>query len=332
MSQARVDSLEVLREFKVALWKFQEAAIASLSDADAEMQRVTMWVENEQTTHWQGQIRKRQDAVERAKEAVRMKKIFKDATGRQQSAVEEEKALRLAMQRLAEAQQKLAATKRWTRALQKEIELYRGGVQRFATTVHGDIPTAVAHLESLAAKLDAYVSLQAAGAGEGALQEAAASTVPEPSMARAAPVSQPPIDDEIGRLRQRIPAPAIRSAAPAAASVPEVFPPIPPEQPRAITRLGEAAKPPSDHSRILVARPISPGERLFLHRDDDGWVIAPTGAPQWSAWESVAAADLRRHRPELGDLLALLPGFSVIMDTGGVAAVYDPSGQAVWQR
>jgi hypothetical protein len=98
---ARVDSLDALTLFKSALLKFQEAAQIALSDAEGEMNRVLLWVENEQQSHWQTQIRKCQEAVVRCKEAVREKKIFKDATGRQQSAVDEEKALAVAMKKLA---------------------------------------------------------------------------------------------------------------------------------------------------------------------------------------------------------------------------------------
>src|SRR5579863_2479435 len=112
---ARVDSVDTLTLFKSAIFKFQEAAQVALSDAEGEMQRVLMWVENEQQSYWQNQIRKCEQAVVRAKEAVRMKKVFKDASGRQQSAVDEEKALQLEMKKLAAAQAKLAAVKRWTR-------------------------------------------------------------------------------------------------------------------------------------------------------------------------------------------------------------------------
>src|SRR5579871_5329724 len=128
---ARVDSIETLKAFKVALWKFQEAAQVALGDAESEATRALMWVENEQDSFWQGQIRKAEQNVVRCKEAVRMKKVFKDASGRQQSAVDEEKALSIAVKRLAEAQAKHVLVKKWARQLQKEIEMYKGGVQRF---------------------------------------------------------------------------------------------------------------------------------------------------------------------------------------------------------
>src|SRR5206468_11666564 len=107
--------------------------------------------------HWQGQVRKLNENVARAKEAVRMKKIFKDPTGGRQSAVDEEKALAIALKRLEEAQQKLVNTRTYARKLQKEILSYKGSVQRFVTAVTADVPVALSRLESLAGALDGYV-------------------------------------------------------------------------------------------------------------------------------------------------------------------------------
>src|SRR5690554_528439 len=100
---ARVESIEALKLFKRALWKFQESAGVALGEAEAEISRVLMWLENEQRSYWIGQVRNRQEAVAKAKEALRMKQVFKSSTGGRQSDVDEQKALQLALRRLAEA-------------------------------------------------------------------------------------------------------------------------------------------------------------------------------------------------------------------------------------
>jgi uncharacterized protein YifE (UPF0438 family) len=174
----RVESIDALKHFRIALFKFQEAANAALMDAESEMIGVLRWLENEQLSHWQSQIRKRHDLLERAKEALRMKKLFKDSSGRTPSAVEEEKAVRVCTARLEEAQSKLAATKKYSRVLQREIQVYRGSVQRFATTVQADIPVAVATLDSLVQALEAYVAL---APGEASATAPATSESDQPS-------------------------------------------------------------------------------------------------------------------------------------------------------
>jgi flavin-binding protein dodecin len=146
---------------KRALWKFAEGAAAALGDAESEVQRTLIWLDSEQRSYWTGQIRKRQEAIVRAHEAVRQKKLFKDATGTRPSAIEEEKALAAAKRALEEAEKKLVNVKRWVPILQKELQIYKGSVQRFATAVQVDIPAAVNLLNNLLLKLEGYVALRA---------------------------------------------------------------------------------------------------------------------------------------------------------------------------
>lgn len=155
---ARVDSIDVIRSFRAALWKFAETANAALGDAESDVNKTLVWLENEQQTHWQHQVRLRMEAVAAAKDKVRQKQLFKDSTGRQQSAVDEQKLLAIAQRKLQEAEQKLAATKTWSRRMQRETHNYKGGVQRLQTMVSVDLPNAVATLDRMYAALEKYVA------------------------------------------------------------------------------------------------------------------------------------------------------------------------------
>src|SRR5688572_2944734 len=123
---ARVESVDALRAFRQALIKFAETANVALADAEGEMTRVLVWLETEQDTYWQSQIRKRHEDLERAREALRQKKLYKTPTGNTQSAVEEEKMLKIAQRRLEEAEQKLKNVRRYVPRLQKELQNYKG--------------------------------------------------------------------------------------------------------------------------------------------------------------------------------------------------------------
>ena len=160
---ARVHNLEALKKLKHALYKFQETVNVALTDAESDMQRTTIWLETEQRTYWVAQLRKRHEAVEKAKQAVREKQLYKDSTGQRSSAVDEMKVLQAAQRQLAEAEQKVAAVKKYIPKMQKETQIYRGGVQRFASTVQHDLPIAVDRLDNMLATLEAYVSLGSGG-------------------------------------------------------------------------------------------------------------------------------------------------------------------------
>jgi len=155
---ARVESIDALKAFKRALFKFAEGASVALGDAESEVHRAQIWLDTEQKSYWAGQIRTRHEAVARAKEAVRMKKLYKDASGSKQSAVDEEKALAVAQRKLEEAERKALATKRYAAELQKAYHMYKGAVQRFTTVVEVDVPTACHKLEAMIALLEAYVA------------------------------------------------------------------------------------------------------------------------------------------------------------------------------
>src|SRR3954471_7187465 len=126
MSEAKVESIDALKSLKVAILKFGEGATLALGDAESDITRTMNWLETEQTAYWNLQHRKRTEAVSRWKEAVRMKQIFKDSSGRQQQAIEEQKQLKIAMRKLDEAEFKIKAVRRSISKLEREIQLYRG--------------------------------------------------------------------------------------------------------------------------------------------------------------------------------------------------------------
>src|SRR5687768_17361308 len=115
MAGAKVESLDALKTFRVALFKFAEAVNGALGDAESDMQRTLMWLETEQLSYWQTQIRKRQEALAKALDALRQKTLYKDATGRVQSAIDEQKFVAHCRRRLESANQKLANTKSYGR-------------------------------------------------------------------------------------------------------------------------------------------------------------------------------------------------------------------------
>ncbi len=161
MSEARVDNIETLKAFKRALWRFSEIANAALGEAESDASGTLRWLETEQRVYWQNAMRKSQELVSRCDEALRHKKIFKDASGRTPSAVDEEKALAKAKRMLEHATERAENVRRYIPKLQREILLYKGQVQRLSTFLASNIPTAAAKLDKMTATLEAYVNLGA---------------------------------------------------------------------------------------------------------------------------------------------------------------------------
>jgi len=210
---ARIHSIDAVRAFKTSLVKFAETANVALSSAEGELRRMMVWLESEQLMHWQTQIRKRQEALTRAKDAVRQKMLFPDSTGRTPTPVEEWKQQRLCQQRLEEAEQKLVNTKRAIRLLEKEMQVYKGSVQRFATMVQTDIPRASERLDRAFGHLETYVSMAApsvgpavpAGSGESPWAQDDLASMARPGTEEPEPL---PVPSEEGRGEGPSPSPS----------------------------------------------------------------------------------------------------------------------------
>jgi hypothetical protein len=334
---ARVQSVDAIKEFRVYLAKFGESCSLALGDAESEISKTLTWIEGEQQSFWNGRIRKCQEILVKAEEAYRHKKLYKDASGSTPSAIEELKAVNIAKKNLADAQTKLANTKKWVRQLQKEMILYRGGVARFASTVSSAVPQAIAQLASIVEQLEKYLDIEAeaaAGAPTDASYAGAAGSGPGgPSMSRSpdvAPPAEPVLDIKV--LRAAVPvSPEAISAVPLA-GVPVQLPPafIPAEQQRTVRALGEGiAVTPGD--RVVLARGADAAKRLFIARIRDGEnvisYIAPVDATAVEEYTIINTADFVAGQADLRSLLCMPIGFLAVIDPNGLVAVFDETDE-----
>lgn len=183
---AKVQDLDAIRGFRATLIKFIEASNAALADGETDLTRRQSWCEGEQTAYWNFQIKKLNELISQLKEAIRGKQLFKDSTGRTQSAFDEQKKLRAAQARLEVAEQKLANCRRWAKQLQREHLNYRGGVQRLQTMLSSDLVVSVAKLETILTQLDAYLN-----AGAPSLATSDARPMPDAGEMRRSPDEAP---------------------------------------------------------------------------------------------------------------------------------------------
>ncbi len=324
---ARVESIEALKHFKITLIKFGEKISAALEDAESEMGHVLNWLENEQTTYWAAQIRKRHDVLEKAKEALRMKKLFKDATGRTPSAVDEEKAVAVARRRLEIAQQKAIETKKWVGRMQKEILLYKGQVMRLVTAASTDIPAAAAQLNNYVLTLEQYAAVPVE-AGSSAAMAAG-----EGSMTRAAEPARRESKSPWAGLRRLTPAALVRDAAALVPLVDVQWPSgsIMAEDRQTLVGLGLPPEPIEPGERIICAADVWKASAVYLERlgklpDGASWYVGPAEMAAGSVGSCVAvkAEELLRGRPDLQEALQFPQGSLVVISAGtGLGAVLD---------
>jgi hypothetical protein len=357
MAGAKVESLDALKAFRIQLFKFAEAVNVALGDAESDMHRTLMWLDTEQLSYWQGQIRKRQELLAKALDALRQKTLYKDATGRVQSAVDEQKVVNLCRKRLEVAVQKLANVKVYSRRLQKEVENYRGSTQRFATTVQGELPVYAAKIDRMASTLQAYVDLTSedvsaaaaqafAGERTRAAAEAAGYGAAEPAEAPAVEAEEPAKEPELEpcefpALRKLTPAEPFRLTAP-----PGLMPtanwktrPLNNQQCESLAAVPAERDVPDPSDRIIVRRESEKSATIYLERveaktqGDSGWYVAPAVRQQAPAGAEDASATVKLvddHPPinamRVSDFLAVRPDLQNLLSLPkGFLVVVTPS-------
>lgn len=160
---ARVTSIDALKDFKRALGSFGIVVNTALGEAQADLQRTTWWIQQDQLTRWKNEKRARTTRLEQAKSELFRAQVA--APDMRVPSTMQRKAVDKAQRLLDEAETKIANVKRWSRLLEREVVLYRGHCQKLGRVVEGDLPRALIKLDKMVAALEKYVSIRGPATG-----------------------------------------------------------------------------------------------------------------------------------------------------------------------
>lgn len=195
-TQADVKSIDTLAFMKAVFASFAHESGQALSECEIQGARAVDWICVDQAGFWKAECRRMTELVNKAIKDLEYCKAFKKVGNNQPSCIEEKKALEKAKQRLARAEQKAEAVRRWTPVVQQQFRETCVRLVRFREVIDVDCPKAMAQLERMLKALDAYRQVasptgDATGDGGGGgqtvtrqLDDAAAATPPaEPASA-----------------------------------------------------------------------------------------------------------------------------------------------------
>jgi hypothetical protein len=158
MSQgAKVTSVDVIDSFRSKLIVYLSKARPTLEEVTGDVLRMRTWLETEQRTHWENQVRKRAKALEQAQSALFSSRI---SNLREESAAEQQ-AFHRARRALDEAEAKLRVLKRWTREFDGQVQPLVKQMEKLHSVLSNDMVQAVAYLTQMLRTLDAYTGLTA---------------------------------------------------------------------------------------------------------------------------------------------------------------------------
>jgi hypothetical protein len=150
--KAKVTDVDAIEAFRATLIVYLGKARPTLEEASAEVLRTRLWLENEQRTYWDKEIRKRTRELEQTQQALFDAKL---SNLRDESAAEV-LAVRRAKRGVEEAEVKSRVLKHWNRDFESRVQPLVKQMEKLHTLLANDLPKAVAHLGQLVKTLDAY--------------------------------------------------------------------------------------------------------------------------------------------------------------------------------
>jgi hypothetical protein len=155
-TQADVKSIDTLAFMKAVFASFAHESGQALSECEIQGARAVDWICVDQAAFWKAECRRMTELVNKAIKDLEYCKAFKKVGNNQPSCIEEKKALEKAKQRLARAEQKAEAVRRWTPVVQQQFRETCVRLVRFREVIDVDCPKAMAQLERMLKALDAY--------------------------------------------------------------------------------------------------------------------------------------------------------------------------------
>jgi len=116
--QAKITSLDALESFRAALIVFLTDARRSLDEVGDAVRRTKQWLENDQRTKWESEIRRRTKVLQEAQAELFGSRLSNLKT----ASAQKEEAVRKGRRAVAEAEEKLRNVKKWNRNYDSIVE------------------------------------------------------------------------------------------------------------------------------------------------------------------------------------------------------------------
>jgi hypothetical protein len=154
---ARVNSIDLLRDFRAALASFKAEGQDALTANALDIRRALDWL-TERRAFWARAVRDCEEEVTHAKADLHRKQVLHPGD-RPPDCTQEIKALKRAQARLEHAENQVEKCKRWEPTLQRAADEYEGPARALADLLEGDLPKSLNLLDRLVATLEEYLAV-----------------------------------------------------------------------------------------------------------------------------------------------------------------------------
>ena len=183
--QAHVTSLEALEKFRASLITYISKARPTLEEISSDVLRTRMWLENDQRSHWENQMRRRSKELEMAQSALSTARFsnLRDAT------TSEVMAVKKAKRGMEEGEAKVKCLKLWNRDYDNRVQPMAKEIDKMHTILANDMMQAAAYLARMIDTLAKYADV--APQSSSALPETPGAATEIPAGEKGGPAVQP---------------------------------------------------------------------------------------------------------------------------------------------
>ena len=201
---AKVLSIQALKDFRLSLINFVEESRNALSGVDMELKRMRDWLERDQLSYWQMQVKRRHEAMMMARTELHRRKISQQGSDAV-SDTEQKEALREAQRRLHMAEEKVEIVKKLIPIFHHAVSDYVSHATPMADHLSGGIDKSLGSLEKMVQALEAYLATapptaprfeEPAGSGPGMTSARTGGSAPAPVPAASPDQAENPLTEE----------------------------------------------------------------------------------------------------------------------------------------
>lgn len=150
--QAQISSIEAIEAFRADLIVYLSQMQPVLDEIGGEVVRMRFWLQNEGREFWENQLRRRRRKLEEAQAELFNAKL----STLQDSSILQHMQAQKTRRAVEEAEQKLAALKKWERELENLTEPLLKQVSQLQGFLSADMSRGVAALTQIVQALEAY--------------------------------------------------------------------------------------------------------------------------------------------------------------------------------
>lgn len=155
---AKVLSIQSLKDFRIALINFTDEARNALSGVDMELKRMRNWLERDQLSYWQMQVKRRHEAMMMARTELHRRKLSQQGSDAI-SDTEQKEALRDAQRKLHAAEEKVETVKRLIPVFHHAAAEYMSCATPLADHLTGGMDRTLTSLARMVESLESYLAM-----------------------------------------------------------------------------------------------------------------------------------------------------------------------------